>query len=39
VLSATAVAVLKAGVGRVMEAEREQQVVTPDFDVFADDDE
>lgn len=39
VLSAAAVAAIKAGVEHVIESEREQQVVTPDFDVFADDDE
>ena len=39
VLSAAAVAALKVGVEHVIETEREQQVVTPDFDVFADDDE
>lgn len=38
-LSAAAVAALKVGVEHVIESEREQQVVTPDFDVFADDDE
>jgi len=39
VLSAAAIAALKVGVGHLVEAEREQQVVTPDFDVFSDDDE
>lgn len=38
-LSAAAVAALKVGVDHVIESERDQQVVTPDFDVFADDDE
>ena len=38
-LSAAAVAALKVGVDHVIETEREQQVVIPDFDVFADDDE
>lgn len=38
-LSAAAVAALKTGVDHVIESEREQHVVTPDFDVFADDDE
>jgi hypothetical protein len=39
VLSAAAVAALKVGVEHVIENEREQHVVTPDFDVFADDEE
>ena len=38
-LSAAAVAALKVGVDHVIESEREHQVVTPDFDVFADDEE
>ena len=38
-LSAAAVAALKVGVDHVIENEREHQVVTPDFDVFADDEE
>lgn len=38
-LSAAAVAALKVGVEHVIENEREHQVVTPDFDVFADDEE
>jgi hypothetical protein len=38
-LSAAAVAALKVGVDHVVESEREHQVVTPDFDVFADDEE
>jgi len=38
-LSAAAVAALKVGIDHVIESEREQHVVTPDFDVFADDDE
>ena len=38
-LSAAAVAAIKVGVDHVVESEREQQVVTPDFDVFGDDDE
>lgn len=38
-LSAAAVAALKVGVDHVIESEREQHLVTPDFDVFADDDE
>lgn len=39
VMSAVAVAALKSGVDHVVEAERDQHLVTPDFDVFADDDE
>lgn len=38
-MSTLAVAALKSGVDHVIESEREQHVVTPDFDVFADDDE
>lgn len=38
-MSTIAVAALKSGVDHVIESEREQHVVTPDFDVFADDDE
>ena len=38
-LSGVAVAALRVGVGRVVEAERATPLVTPDFDVFADDDE
>lgn len=38
-LSAAAVAALKVGVEHVIATEREQQVVVPDFDVFADDEE
>ena len=38
-LSAAAVAALKVGVEHVIATEREHQVVSPDFDVFADDDE
>lgn len=38
-LSTAAVAALKVGVQHVVESEREQQVVTPDFDVFADDED
>ncbi len=37
VMSAAAVAALKYGVGKVVEAERNEHVVTPDFDVFNDD--
>lgn len=39
VLTTAAVAALKYGADRVIEAERDQHVVTPDFDVFSDDDE
>ncbi|MHB0927445.1 MAG: hypothetical protein ACYC3W_00755 [Candidatus Nanopelagicales bacterium] len=39
VLTTAAVAAVKFGAERVIESEREQHVVTPDFDVFADDDE
>ena len=39
ILSTVAVAALKVGVEHVIESEREQPMVTPDFDVFADDDE
>lgn len=35
-LSGIAVSALKYGVGRVVEAERERPLVTPDFDVFDD---
>ena len=38
-MSAVAVAALKTGVEHVVEAERDQHLVTPDFDVFSDDDE
>ncbi len=38
-LSGVAVTALRFGVGRVVEAERATPLVTPDFDVFADDDE
>lgn len=38
-LTTAAVAALKVGVQHVVEAEREQQVVTPDFDVFGDDED
>lgn len=36
-MSAAAVAALKYGVDKVVEAERNEHVVTPDFDVFNDD--
>ncbi len=38
-LTTAAVAAIKLGAERVIESEREQHVVTPDFDVFADDDD
>ncbi len=38
-LSTVAVAALKVGVDHVLESEREQQVVTPDFDVFSEDED
>lgn len=38
-LSAAAVAAIKVGVEHVIESERDEKVVTPDFDVFADDDQ
>lgn len=38
-LTTAAVAAIKMGAERVIESEREQHVVTPDFDVFSDDDE
>ena len=38
-LTTAAVAAVKFGADRVIESEREQHVVTPDFDVFSDDDE
>lgn len=39
ILSAAAAAAMKVGVERVIEAERQQPLVTPDFDVFSDDEE
>lgn len=38
-ISTAAAAAMKAGVSHVIESERNERIVTPDFDVFADDEQ